>query len=275
MMEVFINELSLNSQFNNYEDFKKGVNHFIDLLIAISEVRPDDCLVFYSELLYSYHLLYGSRFDTSMKHNVDLNQRFLSNFQRLTPRLWKIHQEHDSFSIYKYRGNSCNETSLAEIAERNISRNNYKGILINFIDSDFGEDINADVVKYLKDPTSTTVLCSFDKISLFECLKLKEIPYRGMRSFDPNPKHDRRRPHYRASRLLCDKQEAQALLDSAFYSNSPLDKNLFNYDTTVKKVIRFIQHRPGRYHGFHVDDLNDVPSEIIEQLEKNYSIKLC
>ncbi|HCT84511.1 MAG: hypothetical protein A2X11_11850 [Bacteroidetes bacterium GWE2_42_24] len=274
MMEIFINEKSLDEQFDNEHDFLVGVNTFIDLLQAASEIKADRRLTFYNELFFSLNLIRGKRFDTSIKRNNDLNTRFFLNLQTLAPKSWFNSRIHTNENTYEYFGGECNDTSIAEIAERRLSTENYKGLLINFIKSGFGETLEIPVIKNKDCKRPINVSCTFDRASLYNWLNSNGYILPNKRKFEHHKqKHDRIRPTQGNSILLCTDDEAQKLLDSAIHENSPFDNRLYNFDAKYKKVIIFNRHTALTYHGYHIDDLSTLPSSIKKELEGKFTKK--
>lgn len=268
-MEIFINEKSLNEQLGNDYEFNTCVNTFIDLLQAASEINSDDRLFFYNDIYFSLSLLKGTRFDVSLKRNNDLNWRFVENLKKLAPKSWVNDQVHKSINTYDYFGGNCNDTSIAEVAERIISISQYQGLLINFIKSSFGNSLSFPVIKDNNVKTPITVSCTFDRESLYAWLYSTGYILPNKRKFEHHKqKHDRKRPTSGNSILLCTEDEAQKLLDTAVHEKTPFDTRLYNYDKTYNKVIIFNRHIAITYHGYHTDDISTVPPSI----KKHFSL---
>lgn len=125
-----------------------------------------------------------------------------------------------------------------------------------------------------------------DVTSAEEWLKKKRFP----RKMNKNPKHGEngKDAHItnkgnKVSLLLCSIAEAQTLLDDAFEDKNLDEKKVFNYDVEKKAFIVFFceglfeaEIPYYQYHGFHLDDINDVkrmiPSEIQQILRKKYNL---
>jgi hypothetical protein len=100
---------------------------------------------------------------------------------------------------------------------------------------------------------------------------------RQSRLFNLNPKHGENGKGAKSNKgeevsvLLCNKKHAQELLDSAI-GDKRKTKKLFNFDNEHKKFIVFEDENTpdNTYHGYHVDNENEVPKHIRRLLHKNF-----
>jgi len=98
---------------------------------------------------------------------------------------------------------------------------------------------------------------------------------RQPRCFNLNPKHGENGKGAKANKgekvsvLLCNRKHAQELLESAV-GDKRISKKLFNFDHEFQKFIVFEdENTPNNtYHGYHLDDENEVPKNIQEYLFK-------
>lgn len=96
---------------------------------------------------------------------------------------------------------------------------------------------------------------------------------RTPRIFNLNPKHGENRQELRyehgeeISPLRCTKEEAQQLLEKAVGELG--ERDLFNYDSVYQKFIIFKDENTPQntFHGFHVEDENEVPQRIQQLLK--------
>jgi len=145
-MEIFINEVSLEGQYLTDAEFKDAVISFIAIFDLINEKIKDKQIYKEDSRLYvNYEAVKGSNFNVSLNNIRDksIKKAFINViFNKLNPKEWRkeqIHSPTDSFdclmSNEQYK--IVNDTSLAEVAERNLQNSNSKYLLINFINSSF------------------------------------------------------------------------------------------------------------------------------------------
>lgn len=97
--------------------------------------------------------------------------------------------------------------------------------------------------------------------------------YFPVRKFVHNPKHDRVRPiankGEEVSILDCSEERASKLLINAIGKESANDKQLFNFDNENGKYIVFYKHIDSEYHGYHINDENEIPHQVKIRLRGN------
>lgn len=162
-MQIFINETSLNSQFNDTPSFNISLLKFIAAIKKISET-VNNKEVFKSDILYYHSGIEGTRLDTSLKANHTLRTAFVQNLQLLNPKSWQKQQSHSNDSSYEFSGSDYVGTSVAELAERINQSNEVLGFLLNFSDSQFGSE---PTIQILKDGNvSIDIDCAIDNDSI-------------------------------------------------------------------------------------------------------------
>lgn len=145
-MQIFINETSLNSQFENTADFFDSLKMFLASVKRISDIKNDKS-VLKSDNLYFYFGVPGLHLQTTLKKNRQLNEVFVQNMKLVNPKSWQNQQAHEGQSTYEYKDYNYVGTSVAELAERKNQNGNLKGFLLNFSHSQFGSELRIDVIK--------------------------------------------------------------------------------------------------------------------------------
>ena len=155
-MEIFINELSLNEQYSNENDFTKAIIEFTAIVSLLKkEVRQSEFFK-YSNFIYNRKAVYNQNFLASIARIKDKTIKISFKdivFNKTNPKDWrneKYHKETDDFYCKSLEKN-VNNTSLAEISERKILFNKRTFILLNFIFSDFRNINNVELIKNKKD----------------------------------------------------------------------------------------------------------------------------
>jgi hypothetical protein len=175
------------------------------------------------------------------------------------------------WDLNQFRGIQINRpiSMLAEIAEE--KRQNNKLILIH----NDSIHLNRSIIPIIKEDYGHK--CPFliciehvkNRIELENWIRQNRQP----RCFNLNPKHGENGKGAKANKgenvsvLLCDKKHAQALLDSAV-GDKRITKKLFHFDQEFQKFIVFEdENTPNNsYHGYHIDNENEVPDEIKKYL---------
>lgn len=142
-MEIFINELSLEGQFYSEADFLQAVKEFVRIFSLISERRIN---AYRNELVFlNKELIRNENFQASFEKIKDkgFKEAFKSIiFNKTNPRDWKpeqIHSADDIFECKLLQNSFVTDTSLAEIAERNLQNGMIRRLLVNFLNSSFSQ----------------------------------------------------------------------------------------------------------------------------------------
>jgi len=158
-------------------------------------------------------------------------------------------------------------STLAEIAEEKQQDENKKWVLIHHD----GIHLNRSIIPIIKNGFG-------EKCPIFICIQHVKnstelenwmIQNRQPRLFNLNPKHGENSKGAKANKgekvsvLLCNKQYAQELLNSAI-GDKRISKKLFNFDNEFQKYIVFEdENTPNNtYHAYHIDNENKVPQNI-------------
>jgi hypothetical protein len=166
-MQIFINETSLNSQFNDTPGFNTSLLKFIAAIKRISEIANDK-EIFKSDLMYYYSGVEGTYLETALKANHTLRTAFVQNLQLLNPKSWQKQQAHNNESSYEFSQFNYVGTSVAELAERKNHNGGMFGFLLNFSDSQFGSEAK---IQILKDGNiSIDIDCTVDNDSIEQWL---------------------------------------------------------------------------------------------------------
>lgn len=170
-MEIFINELSLSGQYYDQESFEEAIREFMKIFTIVQ-----------SRQLATY-----KNYDVFWVRNAIKQEPFTSSFERIrniqlkvafrdivinkpNPKNWSSNQFHnieDSFYC-KTINDFVQNTSLAEVAERNMQDATTIRILVNFTQSMFADLKTLTVFKNDADEQFPIELCCADDKSTFE-----------------------------------------------------------------------------------------------------------
>lgn len=145
-MQIFINETSLHGQYAHPVHFFESLDIFVSTIKRISELKNDKS-VLKSDSFYYYTGVNDISFEGLLKQNTSLAWTFRENLQKLNPKSWEKQKLHDDNSSYEFNKEPVTGTSVAEIAERKLQNQDLKGVLINFIESKYGDNPNIEILK--------------------------------------------------------------------------------------------------------------------------------
>lgn len=139
-MEIYINELSLHSQYSSDVEFAEAIKLFMGIFALINEKRVNGYKN--SNVLLDKNAMINEVFAASFDRIRDKSLKIAFRetiFNKNNPKDWQQEKIHDIQQLYYCRiSNSFVEnTTLAEVAERNIVMANTKRILANFCKSHF------------------------------------------------------------------------------------------------------------------------------------------
>lgn len=260
MISVHINVQSIVGQFKSDNSLNRGINIFLDTIHGLSKISPP-IKVFFCREFYLKQGKPGENMSVSLKKNKDLNLRFVQTMQKWGMVFWDSNPVQDFNAHYELSNSNYSSTIVAESIEMQIQQT--KGVLINFIDSQYGthQKINA-----LKIDNSRTLQIQIDSqysiLYLLQLVKGWGIKCQDDRYFEHNPKHHINASIAIASPLNCTHHEAQLLLNSAIAVDEFTTSKLFNFDPIRKQYIIFRSHLPNKYHGYHESEFNNIPQII-------------
>lgn len=162
-MQVFINECSLNEQFNPFNLFEE-IRAFLRTINTLNQFN--DRKVFKSVMFFDYKAIKNTHIESSLKTNFELNSVFSQNLKNAIN--WEEEQVHDENSSYIFNEEEYVNTSIAEITERELTIPFLKAVLINFVDSKFAENRIISVQKNLD--INANISCAFDETSIQDWL---------------------------------------------------------------------------------------------------------
>ncbi len=151
-MEVFINELSLQEQYNNIEEFSQAVLIFTKI---VSNLNGSSCkYVFFKkgDFYWNRKAISQTNFSSSIGKigNRDLRTFFKDVvYNKANPKNWldgHIHSYDDNFYSVTLDSNVTGQT-LAEISERKMRDMYKKFLLLNFNKSSFADLSHTMVIK--------------------------------------------------------------------------------------------------------------------------------
>lgn len=142
LTQIFINECSLQGQFQTAGLFEQSVKEFVAIFNAIKKTEKLNKELYKNEIFMEHRAIKNESFLKSLNQLKDqsLKQLFLGIiFSRDNPINWcnqRLHQETDAYNLIETSENVTN-TSIAEVAERKLQKNENLFLLINFISSSF------------------------------------------------------------------------------------------------------------------------------------------
>lgn len=168
-MQVFINEKSLQGQFNS-GNMETGIKTFISTIATLEKVKSE-ITTYRSNIFFNEQAIAGIHLNASLNNNGDLLRGFLNNLKGA--EMWENAQVHDLETIYSWNGNLLTGTSVAEIAERRILNNNINYVLVNFMDSTYSQNLQITIEK--DQAGSIDVECSHNEMTLISWLRSKNL----------------------------------------------------------------------------------------------------
>lgn len=140
--DIFINECSLQGQFQTIEQFEKAIREFMDVFRSIKQKDTLNTQLYKNNVFVNFQAIKKSPFRKSLNEIRDksLKKAFIELiFNKINPIDWHDQQKHqttDRFVLTKTSQN-VTDTSIAEISERKLQRTELTYLLINFSCSDF------------------------------------------------------------------------------------------------------------------------------------------
>ncbi len=171
-MQLFINELSLQGQYNSNHDFEQAITQFLIMLGHINDSIKENSM-FKSEVIIHREGLAKTHFSSSLEQirNKDIKERFRRVFyNKSNPKNWQDNQLHNENDVYICQVCTENDglvsnTTLAEATERQLQEPQKKHILLNFCSSVFSNHQSVEVTKSEKDCVQ---LIHFEQRDTFE-----------------------------------------------------------------------------------------------------------
>jgi len=186
-MELFLNEKSLNEQYFSQEDFYTAIRRINVLIELINEKSSMNLYKDNFILIADFKAIKNELFQTSLSkiNNKQVRVGFirLLNDKKiiLDWRTTKIHSDDDIY-ICEELNEIVNNTTLAEITERQIKFNDNNYLLLNFSNSIFEKHI-----KIIKNDKISENLRCIENIEEFEnWLKLETNYYNDNYDFNSN-----------------------------------------------------------------------------------------
>lgn len=148
MIEIFINELSLEGQYQTGEEFEQSILIFNNLIQDIKEkIKNNPTFYLDQEKIMLYFAIKKDQFAKSLNNLRDKNIKtvFVNTiYNKNNPKDWRKEQKHSLQDEFKYFQRDVTDTSLAEVAERKLQNKNSIYLVINFQNSSFKES-HADI----------------------------------------------------------------------------------------------------------------------------------
>ncbi len=174
---------------------------------------------------------------------------------------WRDNQLQSDKKEYILFNQKINDNSFCEIAERKVRNPQNKYLLFNYYSCNIKDNLI-----HIKVEKNEIAISLVNKNNLFDWFCENRVP---ARVFHLNPKHGENGQGYfpNASPLMCNKEEAQILLNKAIGKEI---KELFQFDSNhnMYLVFRYENEPNNRYHGYHIDkDSTEIPKIIKDRLK--------
>ena len=192
-MQVFLNELSLHEQFYDQTNFKEAIRTFYSIFVALRTKQIDKDIFKSGDLFIKYKAVKDKLFIASLNAIPD---RSLADavkdllFNRLNAKDWQTEQQHSSHDWFECNEEVVTDTSMAELAERQIQNRSLLCTLVNFPCSKFENFSSVKIVK--NQENSVDLDCVEDKASLEkwleENLQLSSFEYDDSSTIRPTDK---------------------------------------------------------------------------------------
>lgn len=164
-MQVFINEKSLQGQFNA-ANVENGIKSFIATLKILDKIKGQES-IFRSNLFFNEEAISGVHFNSMLAANGDLLNGFLNNLKSASK--WQDSQVHDPEDLYSWNQDIVSDSSVAELAARKFQNSTLVSVLLNFVSSTYSYDTAISVLKNLNDEVK--IDCSHSENSLIALLR--------------------------------------------------------------------------------------------------------
>ena len=178
MIHVFVNECSMNGQYETRDDVLNATKVFIGALNILAELKKNSKILSYScHTFYLKDSIKGTQYISALKKDKVSNDIYLKNMKLLGNSFWENEYIHDCNSSYTHNGTDYVTTSVAEITERKLLDSRLNGFLLNFEKSYFSKQKDIDVIKNNK--ISVIVDCNSSKDTIIDWFKNRgyTIPY--------------------------------------------------------------------------------------------------
>lgn len=175
--QIFINECSLQGQFQTIENFEQSVKEFISVFNLINQNNQLNKELYKNEIFMGYEAIKNTPFQKSLNQLKDksLKTAFTNLiFSKLNPIDWrsqKLHKENDNYDLVT-PSQSVTNTSVAEITERKLQKSEIAFLLVNFLYSEFTNEHSTfslcQLITVVKNKTEGVNLDCLDNKAAFE-----------------------------------------------------------------------------------------------------------
>jgi len=137
--DIFVNECSLQAQFQSISEFETAIINFIALIEEIKAKNNFNADFYRGNIFINVQAIKNQVFQ---KNFNELKQASQTKFKRLLTtglKDWQkqsLHQSTDNYTLVETKEDITN-TSIAEVSERKLQRNEIVFLLVNFTNSNF------------------------------------------------------------------------------------------------------------------------------------------
>lgn len=142
-MEIFINELSLHGQYYDQAAFVEAIRELVNIFSFLNNNKTTTKLYKpENQVFINRKTIQNEYFQQSFEgiRNKQLKEAFRGIiFAKLNPKDWQVEQLHDTQDIFvcPIIDDFVSNTTLAEVAERNLQKPDIQRLVINFMGSCF------------------------------------------------------------------------------------------------------------------------------------------
>lgn len=179
-MEIFLNELSLHSQYSDINQVTSAVQNLNGILLRLLDAKTDKVILL-DPLLYHRPTIQDRMFAGCLDQmpDKDLRLQFKRLIrERLSGRNWRDESVQECCS-YVCENEDVANTSIAELAERSIRGN--LGVIVNFSPSSFTDKSPLHVVKEQSVNATLNSICTQASLEQWA----KSFPELGLARYDP------------------------------------------------------------------------------------------
>ena len=161
-MEIFFNECSLHEQFHDKASFEKAIRVFFSVFNTLNKKKVERKLYWDKDTFLIYSVIKNELFVASLNKISDKSlQKAVINmlYNKLNIKDWKLVRIHSADDWFECENELVTDTSLAELAERQLRNVVLLGLLVNFPESKFSDKKTIDVIKNGNKTSTITLDC--------------------------------------------------------------------------------------------------------------------
>lgn len=190
MMEIFINECSFHEQLYSRHEVVDAFKQFFTLLNLFNQRNAAYKLYHHENLFHFYQIISAEAIIASLNNLPDKSLALAIKgllFNKLNAHDWQATRVHLSDDLFLCMKDVVTDTSIAELAERKLQKQELIGLLLNFPKSKFAALQTLEITK--NEVSKFNLDCSDDRTALTawlnEQLQAKQFEYAPNSSVPP------------------------------------------------------------------------------------------